>query len=433
MNLIVDNLSKNGEFTISTTTMTNSVLTHTYGSQTAVIGTPFTASYVISGNNALLPIVLTPTTVFKSKVFKVNGTNTFALNATDSFSISLNTSCSLDGSVVFSHALSQFNNTEVPSWVKLNGVEGTLSGKIPRFEVNQTFSFYVNTSWTDIPAGSSSQLVRFDVKGQPTVIIATKMAIAAGSAQVAGAVGIGITASILSGAPPMSLWTIMQQLQMVILLLLIDNHTPEDVDEYLGGMSFIMFNFNFIPIKSLPYVDVPTNWMEFGQPLDKLQTLGLESRSTFVNNISLLFTFLLTMTVHIFLKCLPCFKNVNHSNCIVRNISNARFKLLDLIFYIMYARLLLEAHETLILTSTVEINDPQTDSTPTITSHVIAWSVLILCFIIPSVALYAFYSHRKQYDPDKQHVFMEFFAGLRNSKWARLYTASLLIRRISFV
>lgn len=117
----------------------------------------------------------------------------------------------------------------------------------------------------------------------------------------------------------------------------------------------------------------------------------------------------------------------------MRNIAIYREKFIDIIFYVMYARLLLEAHETMVLSSTVEIRELQSDSAASTISHLIAWGFLALCLILPSVALYLFYKNQENYDPDKKTVTMEFFAGLRNTRWARLYTFTMLARRVAFV
>jgi len=110
----------------------------------------------------------------------------------------------------------------------------------------------------------------------------------------------------MNGSPPVSLWFILNQLQMTILVLLIDDFTPDDINEYLEGLGFVMFNFNFIPFKQLPGLNLPTDWMDFAQPNEKIEALGLESGSTLVNNISLISTFLITAAIHLTLKCIPC-------------------------------------------------------------------------------------------------------------------------------
>ena len=194
-----------------------------------------------------------------------------------------------------------------------------------------------------------------------------------------------------------------------------------------------MFNFNFIPVTDIPYVDIPTDWMTFGDPFDKVEKLGFNSISTFVNNVSLLLSFIVIFIIHMLLKWMAWWKNTNHPNKFVRFIAQFRGKAIDLIFYIMYWRLLLEAHETLILSSTLEIKELQSASTPEVFSMIIAWVVLGICFMIPTVALYLFYTSRNEYDPEKKHVLMEFFEGIKNKKIARLYTGAALIRRVFFV
>ena len=81
----------------------------------------------------------------------------------------------------------------------------------------------------------------------------------------------------------------------------------------------------------------------------------------------------------------------------------------------------------------MEIKELQSSSTPEIFSMIIAWTVLGICFIMPVVALYLFYTNRNEYDPEKKHVLMEFFEGIKNKKIARLYTFVVLIRRVLLV
>ena len=114
-------------------------------------------------------------------------------------------------------------------------------------------------------------------------------------------------------------------------------------------------------------------------------------------------------------------------------VSWLRTKMLDMIFYVMYARLFLEAHESMILSCSAEIYEFDTSQTSAIVSQGISWFVLIIVLTMPTLAVVLFYLNRREYDPDKKTMFMEFFEGLKNTSWARFYTAALLIRRILFV
>lgn len=75
-------------------------------------------------------------------------------------------------------------------------------------------------------------------------------------------------------------------------MMIIDDHIPSDVTEFSEGTSFAMFNFDFIPAAEIPFIDIPVDWLNFGDPDEQIQSLGFESTSTFVNNFSLVVTFI---------------------------------------------------------------------------------------------------------------------------------------------
>lgn len=190
------------------------------------------------------------------------------------------------------------------------------------------------------------------------------------------------------------------------------------------------FTLTFRPIGDLPGINLPKKWLDFAQPSSKFEALGFDSGSTLVNNISLILIYFLVFGCHMALYYLPCFRNKEHENKLYRNIAILKAKIIDIIFYIgksnpeilVYVRLLLEAHEGMALSSAGEIRELQSDSTATVISHILAWLFFLFCLLMPTVTLYFFYSTRRQYDPEKKTLMMEFFAGLKNNKWARMYT-----------
>ena len=243
------------------------------------------------------------------------------VNSNSTFNETLNLSCLIDPAKSITHSLVALDGETLPTWVTLDSVEDIIRGDAPLLYQNTTYSFYVNSSWTDSPAGSSQKLIKININQtyvppvnnqtdeSKTTLAATsssKAAVTSSQTSTGMGVGIALITNVMTGSPPMSVWAILQQLQMVIILVMIDSFTPEDIDYYLEGVSFALFNFDFIPIKSLPFVDVPTDWMDFAQPLEKLEIVGLESRSTLVNNVSFLATLFSIMTIHFILKCSSC-------------------------------------------------------------------------------------------------------------------------------
>ena len=85
---------------------------------------------------------------------------------------------------------------------------------------------------------------------------------------------------------------------MLILLLLVDTFVPLDVSEYITKQSFTLMDFNIVPIVEIPYVNYPTELLDYAQENEVLNDLGLEWRSTFNNMYSFILTLLLIMLFH---------------------------------------------------------------------------------------------------------------------------------------
>lgn len=52
---------------------------------------------------------------------------------------------------------------------------------------------------------------------------------------------------------------------------------------------------------------------------------------------------------------------------------------------------------------------------------------------MPTIAFYCFWIYRKEFDKDKKFFFMEMFADVKNTKWARLYSFMLFTKRVIMV
>jgi hypothetical protein len=105
-----------------------------------------------------------------------------------------------------------------------------------------------------------------------------------------------IATSMLKASSPSGMWSLFNQLQMLILLLLIDTFVPVDVSDYIQQQSFAMMNFNFIPTQEIPYLNYPNELMDYKQDNEIMESLGFQWRSTFNN----LYSFLIAMAVIVF-------------------------------------------------------------------------------------------------------------------------------------
>ena len=144
-----------------------------------------------------------------------------------------------------------------------------------------------------------------------------------------------------------SLWSLVNQLQMLILFLLIDTYIARDVRSFIQNQEFSLFSFAFIPFVEIPYVNAPADWMEQEQEVEELELLGLESSRTFNNMYSLFGIFSTSILIHLCLKASPKLP--------WRWYRFLRVKLLEYFMNGYYIRLLLAANEFMILSSVSEI------------------------------------------------------------------------------
>jgi len=249
----------------------------------------------------------TVTVVWGRNIFEETQNFTFNFEANTTFKEILVPSCSVDDTVDFSFTIASTDGQAIPDWIEFNETDLTLSGTTPELDYDETFSYHLFSNWTDIPFPNTTQTITIEVKG--LVLPATTagaVAVAATQGQTAAIGALSFGTSVLNGSPPITLWAIISQLQIIILMLLIDDYTPEDINQYIEGVGFIMCNFNFIPFNKAPGISVSTEWMTFGDPFGKIKKLGFNSLSTFVNNISLLISFIILFTLHMILKSFIC-------------------------------------------------------------------------------------------------------------------------------
>ena len=105
--------------------------------------------------------------------------------------------------------------------------------------------------------------------------------------------------SVVKMASPIGMWSIVNQFQMLLLLLLTRAFIPDKIREYLLGMDFTLMNFNFIPLNEVPMISIPYDWIEYEQYDTNLQDIGVENGSTAANNLSFIVMIMMFIILHI--------------------------------------------------------------------------------------------------------------------------------------
>ena len=112
--------------------------------------------------------------------------------------------------------------------------------------------------------------------------------------------------SIINGSSHASMWFIINQFQMFMLLLLTGAYIPKIVRQYLSDMNFVLFNFNFIPFNKIPIIHSFYLWMKFDHNNDVFKVIGVDDGSTVVNNISTIAILILLAIIHIITTLIYC-------------------------------------------------------------------------------------------------------------------------------
>ena len=233
-----------------------------------------------------------------------------------------------------------------------------------------------------------------------------------------------------------SLWTMINQIQLYLLLLITGAFIPEDVKNAITGLSFTLNPFQYL---SVSFIDSNSKYIEkFNFTLSNLlfETLGMNSDSTIYNNFYFFTDLALMMVFHLFLLALQklsqkYISNENSYKCvkITKYVINRAFTIMTFGYYI---RAVLEMSQYLLISSIFEIHEFNVSQTLRRISLIFAFLVLTLCLSLILISvLFVLLTHVSS--QQMQTKLGELFIGLKMQKKCRFYTAWLLTRRTTYV
>ena len=106
-------------------------------------------------------------------------------------------------------------------------------------------------------------------------------------------------ASMLSSSSPQTIWASINQFQLLLLLPLTGAFMDPEVVKYFQKLSFVSFNFNFIPIKKLPFVTWLHDTIGYNQENEYFENIGISNGSTLINILSLTLVIWLLILCHL--------------------------------------------------------------------------------------------------------------------------------------
>jgi hypothetical protein len=168
---------------------------------------------------------------------------------------------------------------------------------------------------------------------------------------------VGIVTSLgvsaISMSSPQTIFSIINQFQMFILLPMIGAYMPPRVIQVLLGMNFSMFSFSFIPLEKIPLISDLINFIDYDQNDEYFDSIGLTSGSAFLNSIALMLVF--GLFALFYLSLLPCYhssKQLNEKNWF-KIIVRIAFNMMTFSFYVIFV---LEVYLVMCLSTVSELN-----------------------------------------------------------------------------
>ena len=236
-----------------------------------------------------------------------------------------------------------------------------------------------------------------------------------------------LVVAIMNLSSMAAIWSIVNQFQLFILLLLTKTPFPDDVKAMILGNGFMQFDLSIIPVTKIPKVLEFENLIDAEQPNVYLKTIGIESRISLKNNLG--FTFWVIILILMYPLIIQLKRYIDYNNTRKCSWNNLMIKIVDLFNFIIYIRLILGAYQILMITSLSELNT--SDFSYSTQTLLLIFSVIILGIWAAAIGLsfYIFNSTKNYFDTDRYYKLGEFITGIKNNKYARAYSFLALIRR----
>lgn len=97
---------------------------------------------------------------------------------------------------------------------------------------------------------------------------------------------VSTASSAATMSSPTGVYSIINQFQLYILLPMLPPYFPEKVGDFILGVDFSLLSLNFLPFKSIPFLEGGEDLIDYPQSEDYLEAIGLESMSSIMNYLN---------------------------------------------------------------------------------------------------------------------------------------------------
>ena len=439
--------------------------------------TPAAGTYV---NQTVTYNSVTSTT---SDVYLQINTQTFSVSESTTSTQVPDLSCSASGSTSIVFSLNSYNSAIVPSFVSINSTTGVLSISAPSVSSSTNYSFYITSTISGI-SSPVQKIINLTVKKctvgncqictitdssicttcnpgyilslgswnlpniqptqptqQATSISETAKLLSTTSQLATGAIilmSVGFSLANLTSMA--SLWSVINQTQILFLLFLTGAFIPKDIEVIITGFSICLNPFSYLQQKLNGNDSLESNSFDFGLENKNLEKFEIKSDSTIVNMTSFLISLIIVGILHfwIFLTQKLLAKE-SKSNCWSYVLSCVHWflqKLMVFFTFALYIRIILESNQFILIAWVSEIYQFNFTETKRKISIIIAFLIFIAWIaLILITILFTFSKDANKFSEsqDQRSKFAHLFDGLSPNKKSRLFAWLLQIRRAIFV
>ena len=229
-----------------------------------------------------------------------------------------NLSCSFSGSTSISYSLSSYNGALTPTFVSINSATGVLTIAAPSVSSSTNYSFYI----TSMISGMSSpvqKVINLTIKkctvsnckicsifdssfcatcnpgfslsfGSCNLSETANLLSTTNQVVVGAVILISVGPSLANLSSMASLWSVINQMQILFLIFLTGAFIPKDIESIITGLTICLNPFSFLQQKLNGDYNFVSNYFDFGLENSNLEKFGIKSDSTIVNMTSFLFS-----------------------------------------------------------------------------------------------------------------------------------------------
>ena len=461
---------------------TNNIVSQS-GVTIAAPDVPFTPA-AGTNTNQTFPYSLVSSTTF-DVYFQIN-TQAFSVSESTTSTQVPNLSCSFSGSTSIVISLSSYNGAIVPPFVSIDSATGFLTIVAPSVSSSTTYSFYITTTISGV-SSPVQNIINLTVKkctvgncqictindssicetcnpgyslslgswnlpniqpiqpAQPTqqetsISETAKLLSTANQIIIGVIILISVGSSLTNLSSMASLWSIINQMQILFLLFLTGAFIPEDIEIIITGPSIFLNPFSSLQRNLNGNYSYVSNYFNFGLENKNLEKFEIKSDSTIVNMTFFLLSIIIIWILHfwIFLtqKLLAKESKLNCWSYLLTCIHWFLQKLMVLFTFALYIRIILQSNQFILISWVSEIYQFNFNETKRKISIIIALLILIAWIaLIVITTLFTFSKdvNKISESQDKRSKFAHLFDGLSPNKKSRLFAWLLQIRRAIFV